>query len=212
MHTGTVQTIYGEGRALEHRGDKFEILDDLGGADIQWSRALAVVKFMQTEGTHLMFIDSDVSGPPGSIRRLLEYDLPFVASAYPKRQDPITFSFRYLEGASGPVYDQESGLLEVAGVSGGFCCMSREMLRRMIVAYPDLEFYCQLAPFYRSVALFDPFWYSDKDGRHRLSEDYSFCERWRKIGGKVLIDPEVTLGHTGNKRFTAKLLDYMKAA
>lgn len=212
IHTGTMRTVYDEGRSLEHRGDKFSIIDDVGSADIAWSRALAVVKFMQGPGTHLMFIDSDVSGPPGCVRRLVDYGGDFISSVYPKRQDPLQFSLRYVEGALGPVVDPETGLLEVAGVSGGFCCMSKEMLRRMIVAHPDLEFYCNAAPFNRSVALFDPLWYSDKDGKHRLSEDYSFCARWRQIGGKVLIDPEVTLGHTGYKRFTGRLLDYMKAA
>lgn len=212
IHVSTMRTIYDEGRALEHRGDKFSIIDDVGSADIAWSRALGVCKFLQGPGTHLMFIDDDVSGPPGCVRRLLEYELDFVASVYPKRQDPIQFSFRFLEGQKGPILDGESGLLEVAGVSGGFCCFSREMLRRMIVAYPELEFHCPPAPFGRAVSLFEPYWFSDGKVRHRLSEDYAFCERWRKIGGKVLIDPEVTLGHTGYKRFTARLLDHMQAA
>lgn len=212
IHTATCRTVYGEGRALEHRGDRFSVIDDVGSADIAFSRALAVARFLASEGTHLMFVDDDVSGPEGCVRRLLDYGQDFVASVYPKRQEPVEFALRYLDGMKGPVLDEESGLLEVAGVSGGFCCLSRKMLIRMIRAYPSLEFVCPQAPVKRAVALFDNYWYPGEDGRHRLSEDYAFCARWRECGGKVLIDPEITLGHTGYKRFTAKLTDYMKAA
>lgn len=212
MHVETCATVYGEGRALEHRGDKFSVIDDVGSADIAWSRAVAVAKFLASDGTHLMFIDADVSGPEGCVRRLLEYDIDFVSSVYPKRQEPIEFPMRFLPDAKGPILDNESGLLEVGGVAGGFCMMSREMLRKMVVAYPSLEFICNAAPLGRAVALFDNWWYVAQDGRHRLSEDYAFCERWRECGGKVLVDPEITLGHTGYKRFTGRLLDYMKPA
>lgn len=208
--TGTCATVYGEGRALEHRGDKFSVIDNVGSADIAWSRSLAVAKFLDSPGTHLMFIDDDVSGPPGCVRRLLDYDQDFVASVYPKRLDPIQFSLKFLPGAKGPVVDQESGLLEVAGVAGGFCCLSRSMLVKMIQAHPELEFVCKEAPMGYSPALFDHYWFKEKDGNHRLSEDYAFCYRWRDLGGKVLVDPSVTLGHTGPKRFTARLMDYMQ--
>lgn len=211
IHTGTVATVYGEGMALQHRGDRFSIIDDVGSADIAWSRALAVAKFMASDATHLMFIDADVSGPPGCVRRLLEWDQHFVASIYPKRQDPIQFALRFIDESVGPV-GHDNGLVEVAGVSGGFCLLSREMLRRMIVAYPALEFYCPQAPMNRAVALFDNYWYVQDGCRHRLSEDYAFCARWRELGGKVMVDPEITLAHTGYKRFTGKLLDYMEAA
>lgn len=211
IHTGTCTTVYGEGMALQHRGDRFSVIDDVGSADIAWSRALAVAKFLASDGTHLMFIDADVSGPPGCVRRLVDWGQDFVASVYPKRQEPLQFSLRYIDDAVGPV-THESGLLEVAGVAGGFCCLTRKMLVRMVTAYPSLEFVCTQAPLKRAVALFDNYWYVEDKARHRLSEDYAFCARWREVGGQVLIDPEITLGHTGYKRFTGRLLDHMQAA
>ena len=39
-----------------------------------------------------------------------------------------------------------------------------------------------------------------EDGIH-LSEDYFFCKRWREIGGKVMMDPTIRLGHWGNYRY-----------
>jgi hypothetical protein len=211
-HSGTTRTVYGEGMALQHKGDRFSVMDNWLSADIAWSRALAVAEFMASDGTHLMFIDSDVSGPPGCVQRLLNYDLDFAASVYPIRLDPIQFKMHYLPGKPGPIFDAETGLFQIAKVSGGFICLSRAMLARMIRAHPELEFVCSVAPLGRAVALFDHYWYVDDEGPQRLSEDYAFCQRWTGLGGKVLIDPEITLGHTGNKRFTAKLADCMKPA
>jgi hypothetical protein len=35
----------------------------------------------------------------------------------------------------------------------------------------------------------------------RISEDYSFCHRWRKIGGQVWLDPTANIRHVGAMRF-----------
>ena len=35
-----------------------------------------------------------------------------------------------------------------------------------------------------------------------LSEDYTFCRRWQKLGGQIWFDPKVVLGHVGSYKFT----------
>jgi hypothetical protein len=35
-----------------------------------------------------------------------------------------------------------------------------------------------------------------------LSEDYSFAERWRKIGGKIYADSSIVLKHIGSYDYT----------
>ena len=35
--------------------------------------------------------------------------------------------------------------------------------------------------------------------RWYVSEDYSFCKRWRAIGGEIILDPSIRLGHVGRK-------------
>ena len=34
-----------------------------------------------------------------------------------------------------------------------------------------------------------------------LSEDFTFCHRWRKIGGKVWLDTRTALKHVGSYEF-----------
>ena len=48
---------------------------------------------------------------------------------------------------------------------------------------------------------------SIEEGTNRLlSEDYHFCQEWRKAGGKVYAAPWVELSHIGTYAFEGKLL------
>lgn len=42
---------------------------------------------------------------------------------------------------------------------------------------------------------------SDWKNRFSLSEDYTFTQRWRDVGGKIILDPSIRLGHVGRKIF-----------
>ena len=35
-----------------------------------------------------------------------------------------------------------------------------------------------------------------------LSEDYTFCRRWQKIGGNIWLDPDIKLNHVGQYVFS----------
>ena len=48
-----------------------------------------------------------------------------------------------------------------------------------------------------------------EDG-YKWGEDYSFCIRWRKIGGQVWVDPEIEMGHVGYKIFQGNLGNYLR--
>jgi hypothetical protein len=36
------------------------------------------------------------------------------------------------------------------------------------------------------------------DGKQSVGEDYTFCDRWRQVGGKVWCDPEMRVDHHGH--------------
>jgi hypothetical protein len=43
--------------------------------------------------------------------------------------------------------------------------------------------------------------------RHKYGEDYSFCKRWRDMGGQVWVDPSISMGHLGTKIWKGRLAD-----
>jgi len=81
--------------------------------------------------------------------------------------------------------------------------LKREVIERMIAAYPETRY--ERAHAYsrfkmaQSYALFDCM--IDKETGAYISEDFAFCQRWRDIGGKIWLDTEGKLTHTGAYNF-----------
>jgi hypothetical protein len=43
-----------------------------------------------------------------------------------------------------------------------------------------------------------------------LSEDFSFCKKWKSLGGKVFIDTTINPYHIGSSVFKGNFKDYLK--
>lgn len=203
----TMRSIITDLLTLTQRGDRVTILDESGSTDLPDARAVNVAKFMECGGTHLVSIDNDVCWEAGALVRLIDYPVDMVAGVYPKRQDPIEFPLTFPDEATELWADPDTGLLEAKEVQGGFVRFTRAVFEQMFAAYPDLQFrstrYGSDAPLY---ALFEPMFV---DGR-RKGEDFAFCRRWRAIGGKVWVDPEIRMAHIGNKAFIGSLGDWLR--
>ena len=206
IHLGTMRSIMKDMLALMQRGDRVSIFDECGNAIIDDARAIMVQKFLDSDGTDLVFVDHDVSWQEGALLRLVDAPVDCVAGIYPQRKDPITYTVQWVPERAELWADPETGLLEVAGVPAGFMRMTRAMLERMVDAYPESEFYVESLPEKKAYALFA----SWRDGKMKYGEDYSFCRRWREIGGTVWVDPEIKMGHVGNKTFQGHLGDWLR--
>lgn len=206
IHMGTMRSVIADMLAFADRGDKVTIFDESGNAMIGDCRALIVAKFLEGDGTDLVFVDSDVSWEAGALLKLVDQPVDFVAGIYPQRKDPINYCVRWKADKAELWADPETGLLEVEGVPAGFMRLTRAMLERMVAHYPDTAFHCDPAKDQTAWALFDP----HRIGRIKFGEDYSFCRRWTDIGGKVWVDPEIRMGHCGNKTFIGSLGDWLR--
>lgn len=204
VHLGTMRSIISDLLILAERGDKVTVFDECGNALIADGRALMVAKFLDSDGTDLVFVDSDVAWQSGALTSLIDRPVEFVAGLYPQRKDPINYCVQWIPDR--PDLIAENGLLEVAGVPAGFMRLRRDMLERMVQAYPNTEFYCEEAPDKRAWALFGDY----RVGKIKFGEDYSFCRRWRDIGGRVWIDPEIRMGHVGYKTFIGSVGDWLR--
>jgi hypothetical protein len=125
--------------------------------DIDRARSRVVRRFLEGPGTHLLFIDADVSFGPevaaGMLRACLLGGHDYVAAAYPKREfkwermarvaertaenleaAAYNFPIRLIEGTKLGKLD-EWGCVSVAGVGLGATMLTRKMLEQMTRVY-----------------------------------------------------------------------------
>jgi hypothetical protein len=206
IHLGTFRSLFTDLLALQARGDSWEVHDECGNALIADARALIVAQFLASDCDTLVFIDSDVAWEAGALIKLLDYPVDMVAGIYPQRKDPVNYCVKWKN--TGELWaDPETGLLEVEGVPAGFMKLSRTQLEAMVEQYPDTEFYVENAPNEKAWALFCDY----RIGKHKMGEDYAFCRRWTDMGGKIWVNPEIKMGHIGNKTFEGHLGDWLRS-
>lgn len=171
-------------------------------ADLALSRAKLMGTFIRSSYSHLMMIDDDMGWRPWDVVRLLQAKRDFIAAAGPMRQGyPINYCVNF---AAGGVQAHSGGELEAEKVGGAFVLLSRRCVEQMAAAYPDLEAVTTDNGL-PDVFLFDPVFVESGGKRWRFSEDYSFCWRWRQIGGKIYVLPDVPLDHSGPHTFSGAL-------
>jgi hypothetical protein len=147
--------------------------------------------------THLMFIDADIRFQPESIFWLLQADKDVIAGLYPMKKIPTQYVVNGVPGAlcEGP-------LEEVATIGTGFMMVKRKALEDMIEKYPQTKYVDDIG----IGKQFEPHMYALFDGMidengHYLSEDWTFCKRWRDMGGKVWAHKAILLNHAGFYEF-----------
>lgn len=179
---------------------------------ISRARNILTAMFLESDCTHLMFIDSDIEFNPEDVIRALAYEKPVVVGAYPKKALPIQYAINFkFEDIETRKVRTQNGLIELLDASTGFFLVSRQTIEKMVASYPELH--------YRSDSnidtKFDQYCYNlwdvyiDPKDRRLLSEDYGFCRRWQAIGGEIWLDPNTKLNHVGSYTFegnVAKLL------
>lgn len=204
-------SIFKASQELVRHGITFRLTTLRNESLVTRARNILSAMFLDSGATHLFFIDADIEFEPESVIRMLAMDKDIIAGAYPKKALPVQYAmnFKYTD----PVKKQirvENGAVEVWDASTGFFCIKREVFEKMMVAYPHLHYkndsnidpklqkYCY--------ALFDTMLDADENGDNRyLSEDYTFCRLWQKLGGEIWMDPNTRLNHIGSYTFEGDL-------
>jgi len=157
-----------------------------GGPYIESERNHAIKRFLDTDCTHLLFIDSDLEFQHDAALRLLNRDKPIIAGLYPFKSDEAPgFPVR-------PIGEEKDGLLQCEGVPTGFMLVKREVIEALVMAYPELAYtenQIKLVALFQNITKDGQFW----------GEDYIFCQRWSAIGGELWAETDLTFSHCGSK-------------
>jgi hypothetical protein len=165
---------------------------------ISRARNTLTAKFLNNkESTHLMFIDADIGFEPWHLLVMLNRDVDVIGGLYPMKSLPIKWCVNGFEGAE----EGSDGLQEVSKTGTGFMLIKRHVFEKLD-AHPatkpfinDIGLPAELNPYMKTY--FDT---AVRENRY-YSEDWTFCENWRDLGGKVWVDKRVLLKHTGTYVF-----------
>jgi hypothetical protein len=193
------------------------------------ARNYLVDEFLRSDCTHLLFIDSDIHYDPRDVIALMALDKDVIGAPYPKKSinwnniasaarkhpnlDPKEletlvgeYVFNVVKGTS---QFQVTEPLEVMEIGTGFMMVKREVFGKYAEAYPEYRY----KPDHVGQANFDGSRYIhayfdtviDPESERYLSEDYMFCQWWRKIGGQIYLCPWMKTQHIGTYAFSGNM-------
>ncbi len=213
--------------------DKHELIfAAISYADIVESRNFLLTHWYdKTDASHLLFVDADMGYEPRLIADMIMLKKPLVGVVYPKRQVDLnrlaglaaggenaeraiarshSFLVRPVARAGKPRI--VNGFMEVEGCGAGVMLIERGLVRTMLEKLPELndagaKKHSPLAKnLDRLIRAFDPVTVKGA----RLSEDYSFCHRWRTgCGGEVWANISHPITHVGLHRYSGRYQDAM---
>lgn len=209
-------------------GEPINLATVINESLITRARNELVKHFLMSNCTHLFFIDADIKFEASDVFRLVAHDKDVVVASYPLKgqrwsniegmtniKDPeevrrrlidqvVNYKFENEESAKNGIVPMVDGLVEVHEGGTGFMCIKRHVIEKIIEANPQIKY--EKEPRFRISpdddgkrwAVFDT---EIEEGVRYLSEDYLFCRRWQRLGGKILCDPHVVLTHYGTFAF-----------
>jgi hypothetical protein len=193
---GCAYSLFQFGQVLKAVGIEAELSIYTGNCHVDDGRNRLVRDFLLSDCTDMVFLDADVGCPPSNLIQLLGYDVDVVAGIYPKKGGDDQFPVKMLPGE---IWSDRQGLIEVQGVPTGFLRIRRHVLEQMAdkaIHYNARNDASTAMPliFERQV----------HDGT-RWGGDYVFCRKWRAMGGKVHIAPEMIFEHSGMQTWSGRV-------
>jgi len=229
MHAGTCTDGFAKScLALQREADKknidIEFVFLSGDSMITSARNTLVHAFLKTNFTHLLFIDSDITFDGFQVLDMVLKDIDIIGGVYPKKHIswdniyhavksgarrehlPIVASNYVVNSMSGkPIELGSLELVEVRHLGTGMMCIKREVFDSLMSKIPTYTIGDSLDRNYTDAGIknedFVYEFFSTEINGALMTEDYFFCDLWRKNGGKIFLAPWVRLKHTGSYTF-----------
>ena len=194
-------------------------------------RQLCVSGFMESDCTHMLFIDSDISFNFKMIERMINYDKEICLVPYPiKGMDSNKIKSRILAGETmdalllGNQYTMSvadpsnvkvtNGFIEVDRGPAGCMLIKKEVIEKLIKEYPEFTINQhtlidgKLVKRNHMYNFFDTYW--NKDDKTYTGEDFYFCKLCKHAGIKMYALVDEYISHHGEYSYTGRLLDEFK--
>ncbi len=159
-----------------------------------------LLKLMLERGfTDIIFADADNDWRPSWVLDLLNYPVDVVGGTYPRKQDETYFEVRI---KSKPMSPGPDGLWEVDGLGAGFVRLSRKAVLALWNWAPSYRYRGETHRMMCNVTVINGELYG---------EDTTLYENLATLGFKVYLDPTMSCGHTGTKRWKLPATPWRKS-
>ena len=184
-----------------------------------------------TDADYFMFIDSDIEFEAMDVIRLLSHQEMVVGGTYAKKelqwdmirefyssdvhsqshQEVLETTNKYaISIHQDKVVMNEKGIFEVDRLPTGFLMIKREVFELLKPITPKYKLDNDALGNDNKDYGYAFFETSINDKNEYISEDFTFCDNWRKAGGKIYVDPALQLNHIGNINYKGCILTKMK--
>jgi glycosyltransferase involved in cell wall biosynthesis len=181
--------------------------------------------FLEHKHDYLMFIDADISFDESAVLQLLAADRDIACGIYPKKEvdwskveaaakdgkanlQDYGGAFVFNMVGSAHAETDKDGMIEVRHGGTGFMLIKRrvfELLQGHVPTYRTASFKDEAGEYVKPLT--HEYFATSIDGTGTLlSEDYHFCELWRKFGGKIYANPFIKLEHVGTYVYTGDIV------
>lgn len=149
--------------------------------------------------THLLFIDSDLFDFENTLFQILNSGKKVIGGIYRKKTSVEEYNVNLLNSIEKSL---EYPFVECKHIATGLLLIHRSVAEEMAIKLKDRRY------IHNGKTYFDFFPCLLKDNRY-LSEDYSFCELYRSIGGKIygVLDSDMT--HNGIMNYRGNFKNYL---
>lgn len=216
VHVKCMESVMTLSNILKDLSIKMEFFTITFESLIPRARNVCASHFLNSNCTHLLFIDADIMFNPTDVVKMLNHKKPIVTGSYPKKalkfelikeaannsesiQEFIAKSVNY---ASNFKKDGEvkNTLVEVLDAPTGFMLISRPVFTKLMHNYPEIKYTNDIHAYKQyehKGYMYDFFKSCVTEGRY-LSEDYGFCRLWQNLdNSKIFIDFSIKLIHIG---------------
>lgn len=156
---------------------------------IDVARSVLVKMFLETDCTHLFFIDSDIGFESHAISGLVEAGVPFAAGVYRKREEDVSFNAQVHEPQ-----ELKGPWLRCDRVATGFMCLERRVLEEMSRRVPV----CKVSQNGDVPMVFRTNTVGTFIGEDYLfCDDYNICRSEGYFDQPIWVYPDITFNHDG---------------
>ena len=200
-------------RALAEKKIEFSLYFDVGKSGVDLPRSQAASYFLNSDCTHMMFIDDDMARQAELINRLMSFDLDIVGVPYRQKTVERGFNMRIETGKDFERMKEEPTLFGVHDIATGLLLIKKnvfETLKDKVEWVLGQQSSDKIGMFFRH-AVVDDLIANPGGEKAYMSEDFFFCRLARDNGFKIWAYIDAETAHVGTISFTGNYANIAEA-